>query len=356
MKKKPGHPPKHPALRLQVVWWSHRILKMWGKRGRRALVAALSRVMRREIRDRFLHDALTQGTEPQSKLRARLIRRYVKAGDQLEGCRQASVGFESARFLIGEPETFTIEGAQTLLAKLFKKNGMERLTSRETFHCERLRIEYGRAWRSMPDQHCADCARSWAIGRVGALRDEMYAGDWLATVALLFREAAMLSDWVYASELRSALREEVNAAVDRLFSHLPKYAQKAAVEPYKESIFGLDIDVVGGKVGDLHRAAASIGGAILPAAEVRERREVLALSQMDDWAAKQLMTKYAKSTWCEIAFDLEARNSQFGNRLFDSPEPPEPNRTLADGSRISRFVCDEKARAMLAQVNVSEAN
>src|SRR5262245_41233331 len=138
MKKKPGHPPKHPALRLQVIWWANRILKMWGRRGPQALVTALSKVMRREIRDRFLYDALTRGTEPQSKLRARRIRRFVKAGDQLEGCRQASVGFESSKFLIGEPEAFTIAGIQTLLAKLFKASRLARLTSRETFDCERL--------------------------------------------------------------------------------------------------------------------------------------------------------------------------------------------------------------------------
>jgi len=349
MKRKAGRAPKHPALRLQVVWWAHRIAKMWGKRGPRALVAALSRIMKREIRERFFYDALRKGTEPQSPLRARLIRKYVKAGDHLEGCRQASVGFESAKFLLGEPETFAIEGIHAFLAKLFKKYRLARLTRRETYDNERLRIEYRREWYTMPDRHFADCATSWAIGRVGALRDVMSDGDWLAVVALLFREAVVLADWVYATELRNSLREEVDLAVDRLFGHLPKRAQKAAVEPYRESIFGLDVDVSGGKVTHLHRMGASIGGAILPAVEVRERREVLKLSHDDDSAAKQLMTKFMQSTWCDWTFDLEARDQQFGNRLFDPPEPPEPNRVLPDGRRISRFVSDERVRAMQQQ-------
>jgi len=336
-------------LKLQVIWWAQRILKMWGKRGPRALVAALSKVMRREIRDRFLYDALTNGTEPQSKLHSRRIRRYVKAGDHLEGCRRASVGFESSKFLIGEPETFTIAGVQSLLTKLLKKNGLARLTDRETFDCERLRIEYQRQWYTLPEQHYADCARSWAIGRVGALRHEMHAGDWIATVALLFREAVMLSDWVYASELKSELRDEVSAAVDRLFGYLSEVAQKTTVEDYKNSIFGVDIDMPGGRLSHLHRLGESIGGAILPVTEVSERRAVLSLSRTDDSAAKQLMTKYAKSTWCEFTLDFEARNRQFGNRLFDPPEPPEPNRVLPDGTKISRFVSDEKARAIIAQ-------
>lgn len=352
MKKSAGHPLKHPALRLQVVWWSHRILKMWGKRGPRALVAALSKIMRREIRERFLYDALTFGTEPQSPSRARLIRKYVKAGDQLEGCRQASVGFESPRFLIGEPETFTIDGIHSLQAKLFKKYRLARLTRRETYECERLRIEYRRAWHTIPHQHFSDCATSWAIGRVGALRLVVSAGDWLAIVALLFREALLLSDWIYATELRNALREEVDLTVNRLFGHLPEHVQQTTVEPYKNSVFALDVEALGGKVDYLHRVGASVGGAILPTVEVLQRREVLELSQTDDWAAKQLMTKYAKSSWCDFTFDLEARDQQFGNRLFDPPEPPEPTRELPGGRRISRFASDEQARAIIAGLNL----
>lgn len=345
MKKKRGRKAKHPAWNLQVAWWVDRLEKMWGG-DRQSLIAALSKATKRNIRPGYLSDAKNFGTDPQSSLKAREIYKFVRASKTIDKVARSGIGFESAKFRIGDPDTFAFEGIDRLRSKLFSRYRLSRLTARETFECERIRLEYLRHWRSFPDQHVEDCASSWSLGRIGELSVVMSAGDWIALVALLFREALLCSHWVYATEIRNALHDLVEERIDRLFGYLADDAQQNVVEPYKRAIFNPCIELPGGKVRELHDRASWIGGVILPAKEIQERREVLALSKRDDWAAKQLATAHANTSWCEHVFDCVPRGQQFGDRLFDPPELPEPNRVFPDGRRISRFVPDERVRAM----------
>lgn len=296
MKNQRGRKPKHPALALQVSWWAFWVYKLW--RGKEEeLVEVMSKKWRSLApRPDFLYDALHFGTEPQKRRGQRRFFDYVEAVSSLPGMALAGADLRKPLFRLGDAEAFTLVGITAMLGEIFKSAKCGRLNPKETLTCEVLRKEWVTLKYPLPDTPFEERAEAWAVDSLINARRVLEKGDWVAMVVLCFREALLCSSANYAKQIKERASDFIFDDVDKMFSRMPKFAQRSTVKSFKRALFDTKFALPAETFDDYLAKAKRLPCAVLSKSELRIRRRALAARSRDRFSAYALM-KSDQTLW-----------------------------------------------------------